>query len=346
MSLVLEKINPFAIPYWDELLQSHPQASIFHSAAWARTIAESYGYKPIFFARLDQGKVEALIPVMDIKSGLTGRRGVSLPFTDYCDPILPAGMELPEAIEPIIAYGKRASWKVLELRDSSTAVPAYEPSYVFLGHSLDLSRGEEALYAGLKSNTKRNLKKAAREGIEVTFSTGMEAMRTFYRLNCLTRKRHGLPPQPQHFFANLHRHLISRDHGVVALATYQNNVIAAAVYLYFGDKAVYKYGASDPAFFSLRPNNQIMWEAIKYFAQRGYRSFCFGKTDPENEGLRRFKLSWGADEHEVFYYKYDLRANRIQPEKSSLAGLHTRVFAKTPILVLKMIGAVLYRHIG
>jgi len=109
---------------------------------------------------------------------------------------------------------------------------------------------------------------------------------------------------------------------------------------------VYKYGASDPAAFSLRPNNQVMWEAIKYFAQRGYRSFCFGKTDPENEGLRRFKLSWGANEHKIFYYKHDLRANRIEPETSSLTGLHTLVFAKTPIPVLKMIGAVMYRHIG
>ena len=123
-------------------------------------------------------------------------------------------------------------------------------------------------------------------------------------------------------------------------------MIAAAIFLHFGKKAIYKYGASDPGYQSLRPNNLVMWEAIRHYAQEEYHSLCFGKTDPENLGLRRFKQGWGTQEHKIFYYKRDLKKESFVREKSHLSGLHTHIFNKTPLPILKMIGALMYRHIG
>jgi len=59
---------------------------------------------------------------------------------------------------------------------------------------------------------------------------------------------------------NIFDHVISRDHGDVVLASFNEKVIAGAVYFDFGEKAIFKYGASDRAYHHLRPNNLIMWE--------------------------------------------------------------------------------------
>lgn len=61
------------------------------------------------------------------------------------------------------------------------------------------------------------------------------------------------------------------------LASFKGTIIAGAIYFHFGEKAVYKYGASDVKYQQLRPNNLVMWEAIRLYCQNGYKSFCFGR---------------------------------------------------------------------
>jgi hypothetical protein len=339
-------MSPLNHPCWDEYVRGNNEATIFHSAAWARVLAESYGYKPVYFTQVDNGKLTGLIPVMAVKSGLTGRRGVSLPFTDYCDPILPENVDLQDVLGQVIDYAKTCRWRTVEVRDGRGVVPAFEPSYTYYGHKLDLTPGEDKIYANFKDNTKRNIKKAFKAEIQVNLSNSYEAVKQFCQLNWLTRKKHGLPPQPNHFFENLHRHIIFHHRGIVALASCQEKVVAAAIYLHDGDMAIYKYGASHPDYLSIRPNNLVMWEAIRYYANRQYRCLCFGKTDPENLGLRRFKQGWGTEERSIFYFKLDVKNRTFLKEKSALTGIHTKIFHRTPVPILKIIGTLIYRHIG
>jgi len=119
-----------------------------------------------------------------------------------------------------------------------------------------------------------------------------------------------LPPQPHHFFKNLYNTVLLNDAGFIVLARFQTNIVAAAVYLVMGKKIIYKYGASDKAFLHLRPNNLIMWEAIQWYCQKGFMSFNFGRTEPDNLGLLQFKRGWGTIEEKVHYFKYNLEKNK------------------------------------
>ena len=46
--------------------------------------------------------------------------------------------------------------------------------------------------------------------LEMTICESFESIKDFYRLNCLTRRMHGLPPQPFSFFKKIHEHIICR----------------------------------------------------------------------------------------------------------------------------------------
>jgi lipid II:glycine glycyltransferase (peptidoglycan interpeptide bridge formation enzyme) len=165
-------------------------------------------------------------------------------------------------------------------------------------------------------------------------------------MNCETRKEHGLPPQPYLFFKKLHEHVLSRYLGFVALATHQGREIAGAVYLYSREKASYKYGASLRSAQHLRANNLLMWKAIQRCSEQGYKRFCFGRTELEHAGLRQFKAGWGAEEKIIDYYKYDLRKKQFIKSSGLGKGLHTEIYKRMPIVLSKMIGRVLYRHVG
>ena len=88
MSLELEIINPLRFEGWDELILQTHGYSFFHSLAWAKVLYDSYNYKPLYFTLFDRNNLLVLIPLMQVNSFLTGRSGVALPFSDYCEPIV------------------------------------------------------------------------------------------------------------------------------------------------------------------------------------------------------------------------------------------------------------------
>src|SRR3990170_7853482 len=73
---------------WSEFIQSQPTAVIFHHPAWANLISECYGYCSfVVVERNESGEITAGMPIIEISSPLTGRRWISLPFTDYFSPL-------------------------------------------------------------------------------------------------------------------------------------------------------------------------------------------------------------------------------------------------------------------
>jgi hypothetical protein len=346
MSPKPEIINPLEYPSWDDLLLSTNGYSFFHTSAWARVLHETYHYKPLYFSIIGNGRLLLSIPVMEVKGFLNGKRGVSLPFTDCCEPIIAEDMPFKDILGRLIEYGREAGWKFIEIRGGGDLFGRSRPSQFYYVHDMDLVHGEKRIFSSFKGSTKRNIKKAIREGVRVSMSSSIESIRDFYRLNCMTRKSHGLPPQPYFFFKKIHEHIISKGHGFVALASHEGKTIAGAVYFHFGKRSLYKYGASDIGYQYLRANNLVMWEAIKRYAKEDYQSFSFGKTEPGNTGLRQFKAGWGAKEKKVYYYRYSFAEDAFVRAKPLESGLHNGVFNRLPIPLLRLMGAIAYKYQG
>lgn len=338
-------INPTEIENWDDQVSGLPGSSFFHGRAWAKVLAQTYDYRPVYFTEREAG-LSAVIPMMEVSSFLTGKRGVSLPFTDYCEPLVPHVEVAKVLFEAIVQEGRKRQWKYIELRGGTDFLGDGQAACWFYRHILDLTPGTDALFKTLRDSTRRNIKKAEKEGVEVRFESTPEALREFYRLNCLTRREHGLPPQPWRFFENLHDEILAKGMGTVALAFSGGIAVAANVYLHANGEAIYKYGASDKTWQNLRAANLVMWEAIKRYAGQGARNLCFGRTEPENEGLRQFKTGWGADEQVINYYRYDFAADAFVSKGKAVSARANQVFSNLPIPALKAIGGLLYRHMG
>ena len=131
----------------------------------------------------------------------------------------------------------------------------------------------------------------------------------------------------------------------MALATADSTPIAASVFVRFGNKAVYKFGASDENRQELRANNCVMWEGIKALAASGCETLDFGRTSLQNTGLRRFKLGWGAEEKIVHYYKWHPVSEKWLDENDKSTGFHTNIFQKLPVALNRLAGAILYPHL-
>jgi hypothetical protein len=338
------RLDPLRGEEWDRIVSEHPGVTVFHTSLWAKVLSETYGFIPRYYVRRGKhDRVEAFC-LMEIRSWLTGRRAVSLPFTDRCEPLLyDSGFQ--SVVEIAREFGRAEKLKKIEFRGlPGTFVP--DAPADFLEHSLELSPGPQTLFENFESSVRRAIRKAEKSGVQVTIERGIDAVQEYFSLHCITRHKHGVPPPPFKFFENTYRHLINAGFGFVALARSGGNTLAGAVFFHFRGKAEYKFGASSGELESVRPSNAVMWAGIQQLAGEGCQTLGFGRTSIGNEGLRRYKLGWGTKETELRYLKICPLSGEYLSSSDLAEGFHTRLLRKLPAGLFRRVGSVLYRHIG
>lgn len=342
---MIEIIDPTGTPGWDSLLLRTEGPDFFHSSAWAKVLKESYRYKPLYFASTENGRLNLSLPLMEVDSPWTGKRGVSLPFSDQCVPYFLDKQILQEAFGAVIEYGRRAGWRYIEAR-ATEYFEDHVPSWAdYYQHEISLSGDEASIFARLMPSNRRNIRKAVRAGLSIEISSSWDAVASFCRLNALTRKRHGLPPQPPVFFKKAFEHILSRGQGLVISASQGPAVVASSIFFHFGRRALYKYGASAPGYLHLRPNNLVMWEAIKWYRNRDYEILSLGRTEMDNPGLLRYKRGWRAEERPLRYFRYDYK-DRTYVAKRPGRTSYQKALSRFPGWLLQTIGRLMYRHVG
>ena len=341
------EIDPVNDPRWADFIGRHRQASVFHSPGWLMALQKTYGYQP--FALTTAAEGEPLgdgILLCRVNSWLTGRRAVSLPFSDHCQP-LAAGDRLHFLLESLRRLHRREAWKYLELRPilARFAGQSLLPGERFHWHRLSLEQSLDAIQKGFhKTAVRQMIRRAEREGLTYEESAGPELLQRFYRLLVLTRKRHQLPPPPLKWFSNLMDAL--KGSATIRLASKQGSPVAAILILAHPRSWVYKYGCSDSRHHKLGGISMLLWKTVQDAFQEGAEEIDFGRSDMANQGLVTFKERWGAVGTSMRYYRHPEAAAQLGAAPAPAMRLARQVFAGLPPGALKAMGRCLYRHIG
>ena len=331
---------------WINIISNHPNATIFHHPAWLKVLADCYGYRPFLIVLRDEdGEISAGLPFMEINSWLTGKRWVALPFSDHCCPLFQNKNDLELFCNELIGKNKRIKSPRVEIRQELPLLDGIVHKNSYFIHYLNLDKKPDEIFKKFrKKGVQYCIKKAAKYKIEISQSTELESVMTFYNLHLMTRKKHGVPIQPKKYFLKLWENIIKKEFGFVALAYYNNNAIAGGVFLHYNEKMYYKYGATDPEYMRFYATHALLWEAIKWGCNNGYKVMDWGKTEKNNHGLKNFKLGWGTEEKELIYSYIG------KPPKEYSAGWKQKIIGniirKSPVLVGRTIGEILYKHVG
>jgi CelD/BcsL family acetyltransferase involved in cellulose biosynthesis len=335
-------IDPIVDPAWLEFVDSCPDSEVFHHPRWLRLLRDQYGYSFEAVCIANGAGIEAGLPIARVESRLTGSRLVSLPFSDTCRPVLAAGCEPAlAALGDALSDRVSASGLALTIHESLPALPEAQVEPAFYRHLLKLEAdAEEVERRSWSQSARRGVRRAEREGLRVERRRDRDALDAFYRLHLATRRRLGVPTQPRRFIRRFEE-LFAAGLGFVQIVLDAGRPIAAAVFLTHHGTLTYKYGASDSTSLGKRPNNALFAEVIRRACRDGVRTLDFGRTEIENDGLRRFKRSWGAREAPLAY-------TRLGGAGSTAGGARERLMSATirrsPALVGRLAGETLYRH--
>jgi CelD/BcsL family acetyltransferase involved in cellulose biosynthesis len=339
------ELDPLADARWDGLIAHAPDATVFHHPAWLRLLRDTYRYELTACGVGDNGALVAGLPIAEVSSRLTGRRLVALPFSDLCPPLVaPGAPGAGPALTGALDAFRRERGVALEVRGTGGALAGAPPGDRFHHHLLALEPDVAAVERRFaKPQVARGVRRAVREGLTAELRTDAAALRRFYSLHVGTRRRLGVPTQPRRFILAFET-LFAQGLGFVLLVRRGDRAVAAAVFLTFRDVMTYKYGASDERFLAARPNNLLFMEAIRWGCANGMRTLDFGRTHWHQDGLRAFKLSWGAEEREL---RYRLIGDAAPAARSAQAPRWLgAAIRRSPPLAGRVIGEVLYRHAG
>jgi hypothetical protein len=330
---------------WVSFVHSHPLSNVFHHPSWSKLISEYYGYRSFVYAILGEGKgVQAGIPMIDVDSKLTGHRLVSLPFTDFCQPLSNTPSGLDRLTDLLLKINKENRSPLIELRWKLPQKAGIKYTSEFVLHTLPLSTDVGRVFKGFRKDHRYQLRKADLGQVKIVEVSKKSDFEMFYRLHLQTRQRLGVPIQPKKFFDLVWEKLIRAGLGFVLIAYHNLEPISGAVFLNFKDTVIYKYSASNDVYWKLFPNKLLLWQAIQLSCEKGYKIFNFGNSPSDNKGLREFKLGWGSTETEL-YHSY-IGGMPTKSQNGFSKKIMSQVLRHSPQFVCRLVGELLYKHFG
>jgi len=346
--LAVYELDPLGDARWERFLHRHPAASVFHSCGWLDALQRTYGFSPIVYTTSPPGReLQNGIVLCRVASWLTGRRLVSVPFADHCEPLAERMEDRLELFNKLMQESDRKEFKFIELRPRKSLRPngqGFGESDRFYLHTLDLQQNPTQLFRNFhKDSIQRRIRHAEREGIIAEDGNTEWHVTEFYRLLLLTRRRHQVPPQPIAWFNNLVTCLGKQV--TIRLALHEGAPVAGILTLSFKNTLVYKYGCSDAKSKHLGGTPFLFWEMIQRAQEHQMAEVDFGRSSPSHTSMITFKERWGALRSELTYQCYPSRAKPRCQESTGLQ-LIKPIFARIPDRALIMAGRLLYPHIG
>ncbi|MGC1187167.1 MAG: GNAT family N-acetyltransferase [Candidatus Acidiferrales bacterium] len=347
----IHQIDPTKDPRWAELVEWHPKASVFHTVGWLQALRSTYGYEPVAYTTsAPTGDLKNGLVFCRIDSWLTGRRLVSLPFSDHCEPLCDSAEDVNFLISYLHNSLEHRGWKYLEVRpvDGNFGPTSGDNGFLAIGtyflHTVDLRPALSEVFRGFdKNNVQRRIHRAQRASLVEKCGRSEDLLADFYALFTMTRGRHRLPPTPYTWFQNL---IHFQNQALQIRVAYKDDTpVAAILTLRFRDVVYFKYGCSDARFNSLGATPWLLWNAIEAAKLSGANSFDMGRTEQRDVGLLAFKNHWVPKPKCLIYLKFPYTSS-IDSVGGWRLDIAKRVFSYMPDKLLTITGRLIYRHIG
>lgn len=222
----------------------------------------------------------------------------------------------------VVAGLRAAGWR---LQSAEGGFAAGQPRFNFQVPLVDAEgslRDEDAVLKSMNQLWRRNIKKAAKAGVEVTRGTA-DDLPAFHDLYVHTAERDRFTPRPLGYFQSMFAALDDADPDTGAdceirlyLARHEGDLVAATIWIRSGRHVWYSYGASSTHKREVRGSNAVQWEMIRDAIAAGAHVYDLrGITDTldsedSHVGLIQFKAGTGGQAVE-YAGEWDLPLNRL-----------------------------------
>jgi CelD/BcsL family acetyltransferase involved in cellulose biosynthesis len=297
--LRLERLDPDSIDW--ERLDRFSDRLVYQTREWVEFVATTQSAEPVFAAVLDRSSTVGYF------TGLMQRRfglrllGSPMPgwTTAFMGFNLEAGVSRRAALEALLPFAfVDLRCTHLELRDRNLLAPdaaGLGPRQTpWTGIEVDLRGSEEKIWAALKAPCRTAIRKAEKHGVTIEEAAGDDFASDFYpQLEDVFAKQALVPPYGIERVRALIRHVHPTGRLLLLQArTAAGECIATGIFPGMNRTMHFLAGASLRQHQHLRPNEALMWHAIRHWRNRGIETCDLGFA-------LSYKRKWGGHDIEV-----------------------------------------------
>lgn len=328
---------------WDAFVRAAPGTSFCHLWGWRDVIGGVLGHSCRYLgSRSPDGGLQAVLPLVRVRSLLFGDFLVSMPFLNYGGPVgAPEGAT--RLLDAAVEIAREEGVELLELR-TRHPVTRTEPLEINRRKVLvvlPLPEDSRTLWTDVfRSKLRSQIRRPQKEGLEVRFSDGPGP---FYRVFCRHMRDLGTPVLPSAFFDAL---ADAFPEQVIFGAVYAGDQpVAAGCGFLWQDEFEMTWAAALREWNRASPNMLLYWRFMEEATRRGARTFNFGRSSP-GSGPHQFKRQWGGEDRSLPWLTWSPRARSATPNPASPGyALAARVWSRLPLGIANALGPVLARRI-
>lgn len=331
---------------WDDYVCKHPLGSPFHLTAWKRSVETVFSYESRYLAAEDaQGNLCGVLPLFLVSNLLMGRVLMSTPFAVYGGALADSPAVLEAFAKELRALGETLGVQYVELRNAHEEQRlGFAPIDRYVTFTQEIGPDEEAILNAIPRKTRAAVRKSLKSELSGRKTRDWTKFEDLYARNL---RRLGTPCFPRKWFGTLLENFGPQASNVHEVVANDGQVTAAVLTLYFRDQVLPYYGASDPVYNPLQPNNFMYYDLMRLGGQSGFHLFDFGRSKREGSGSFDFKAHWGMNERPLPYEILLVRRKELPHYSPNNPKFQfaIRAWQRVPMPVARTVGPFLVRMV-
>ena len=166
---------------------------------------------------------------------------------------------------------------------------------------IDLTKPLEEIWKNDITSKNRNvIRKAEKNHLTVEFNEDLEVFKEIYE-NTMKKVNAG----DYYYFSNDYYSQLDKLDNIYISVKYEDEVIASAIFMKCEGYFHYHLAGSIKEYLKYSPNNLLLWTAIKYAKDNGFKKMHFGGglSDSLEDNLFKFKKSFSKDTSDFYIGK-------------------------------------------
>jgi len=337
-----EIISKVPASQWEQYVNQHPNATVYHSLAIRSVIEETFHNTCHYLAAINkEGIIQGVLPLVEMKSKLFGHFIISLPYFNYGG-ILASNAE---------AYSKL-------MRHAISLVKINGADYVEFRHCLknndmltrsekvamllELPKNPEALWSNLGTKLRAQIKKAKRNN--PSFSVGgIELLDDFYKVFAQNMRDLGTPVYSKSLFISM---LENNKKAYISVVYIDEKPVSCGFLLGWRNTLEIPWASTIRKANKTDANMYLYWNILKFAIEKEFSIFDFGRSN-KDASTYRFKKQWGAKPMEL-HWQYWLPDGMALPQinpNNLKYKVTIALWKRLPVKIANIIGPPLVAYI-
>lgn len=327
---------------WDAFVAQSAEGTFFHRFGWRRVVGTGLSHKTWFLLAERGGAVEGVLPLAEVRSMLFGRRLVSLPGCVYGGVLAANDAARAMLTQAACELAKQLAVDALELRNRIPQELHWPRSDLYVTFRKEISGDIGANMKAIPRKQRAMVRKGIDGGLQ---SRLVDDIERFFRIYAKSVRNLGTPVFPKRLFRALLEQF--QDQVEVSIVTHGSTDVAAVMSFYHRDEVLPYFAGSLEAARSLRANDFMYWDLMSRAADKGVRTFDFGRSK-QATGSFDFKKNWGFSPQPLAYEYFLVRAQGVPAINPSNPKYRLFIagWKRLPLPVANLVGPVLARHLG